>query len=405
MQKSQRLKKTIGQIHLWLGLGSGLVVFIIALTGCIYVFEDELKSFFYRDKIYVNAPAGISKKPLSMLLEIAAQEAGKDHPIQQIEIPAEENRSYLFRPVVKRNPEALTYFGDYEYYRVLYLDPYTGRIIENENAEFEFFNIVLRLHRNLLLNRNVGQYIVGTSVLLFVILLITGIVLWWPKNIAAIKQRIAFLWKENTKWKRKNYDLHNVLGFYSFFFALTIALTGLTWSFDWFDHSVQWAVNGGKSKKAKPVFSDTTQAVVQQLPIDRMLDSLAKQNPGAKLFSVNIPKEKKATLNISVYANEHLNYNRKQFQYDRYSGKLLRSTAFNEKNTGEKLKAMNYDIHTGRILSLPGKFLAFFVSLVIASLPVTGFCVWYGKRVKQRAVKKELIPEEHRLVISQETGA
>lgn len=383
MRKNQKIKKAIRTIHLWLGFSSGLVVFILGTTGCIYVFEDELKYFFYKDKIYADVPAGVPKKPVSELLAIAQETAGTSHPIQQIEIPTEANRSWLFRPVIKRETEAFTYFGEYAYFRMLYLNPYTGKVIENENTKYEFFNIVLQLHRNLLLNRTAGHYITGVAVLIFIILLITGLVLWWPKNIAALKKGIALIWNKNTKWKRKNYDLHKIFGFYSFFFALLIALTGLTWSFDWFDNSVQWVANGGKSKKTKNIFSDTTEVASTAFPTDDILYSLEKQNPQAKLFTINIPAIKKATFNISIYYNEQLNYNRAHFQYDQYSGKLLRAITFQDKNTGEKLKSMNYDIHVGRILSLPGKFSAFFISLIIASLPITGCCIWYGRRYKK----------------------
>jgi uncharacterized iron-regulated membrane protein len=58
-----------------------------------------------------------------------------------------------------------------------------------------------------------GTYVVGIPVIIFLIMLITGIVLWWPKNKAARKQRFRFQWKDTTQWKRKNYDLHNILGF------------------------------------------------------------------------------------------------------------------------------------------------------------------------------------------------
>ena len=43
---NKTLKKNIGFLHLWLGLASGLIVFIVALTGSILVFEDELDEFF-----------------------------------------------------------------------------------------------------------------------------------------------------------------------------------------------------------------------------------------------------------------------------------------------------------------------------------------------------------------------
>ncbi|MEM8966342.1 MAG: PepSY-associated TM helix domain-containing protein [Bacteroidota bacterium] len=47
-------KKVIGQIHLWLGLASGLVVVILGVTGCIYVFIDEIKPLVYQDRMFVT---------------------------------------------------------------------------------------------------------------------------------------------------------------------------------------------------------------------------------------------------------------------------------------------------------------------------------------------------------------
>jgi len=59
----------------------------------------------------------------------------------------------------------------------------------------------------------------------------------------------------------------------------------------------------------------------------------------------------------------------------------------------DKIVRMNYDIHVGAVLGLPGKFLAFFASLVAASMPVTGFCIWWGRRKKKKptpaALKRE----------------
>ncbi len=45
---------------------------------------------------------------------------------------------------------------------------------------------------------------------------------------------------------------------------------------------------------------------------------------------------------------------------------------------------MNYDIHVGAVLGLPGKIMAFFASLIAASLPVTGFYVWCGRKKKKK---------------------
>jgi uncharacterized iron-regulated membrane protein len=52
---------------------------------------------------------------------------------------------------------------------------------------------------------------------------------------------------------------------------------------------------------------------------------------------------------------------------------------------GESISAMNYDIHVGAVLGIPGKILAFLASLIAASLPVTGFYIWWGRRNKKQA--------------------
>lgn len=378
----------MGIIHLYLGLTSGVVVLIVSITGCLYVYEEELKAWLYRDWEKIVVPEQGTRKPLSELLTVAQLEAGADHPIQNIEIASVPDQTYSFRPVQIRDNKALTHFGEIVYQRKIYIDPYSGEVVKNENTKYEFFTLVLRLHRNLLLNRRVGSSVVGISVMMFVVLLITGIVLWWPKNKPALKKSFSFFWKGTTRWKRKNYDLHSIFGFYGSFFLLVIALTGLTWSFDWFDHSVQWLANGGvKVKKAKTIFSDTTK-LATALPIDKIYANLVRQHPDALIITINLPEKEKGTINASIRNDDQVRYNTQRYQFDQFTGEQLTSLNFNEKNSGEKLRSMNYDIHVGAILGPIGKFLAFCASLISASLPVTGFLIWYGRRNKKSVRQK-----------------
>jgi uncharacterized iron-regulated membrane protein len=382
------MKKAMGIIHLYLGLTSGVVVVIVSITGCLYVYEEELKAWLYRDREKVSVPEHRTRKSLSELLTVAQLEAGADHPIQNIEIASAPDQTYSFRPMQIRDNKAYTHFGEIVYQRKIYIDPYTGEVVKNENTKYEFFTLVLRLHRNLLLNRQVGSSVVGTSVMMFVILLITGIVLWWPKNKLALKKSFSFFWKDTTRWKRKNYDLHSIFGFYGSFILLVIALTGLTWSFDWFDHSVQWLANGGvKAKKAKTIFSDTTK-LATALPIDKVYAALIGRHPDARIITINLPEKAKGTINASIRKDDDVRYNAQRYQFDQFTGDQLTSLSFDEKNSGEKLRSMNYDIHVGAILGPVGKFLAFCASLISASLPVTGFLIWYGRRNKKVVGRK-----------------
>jgi uncharacterized iron-regulated membrane protein len=380
-------KQITGKLHLWLGLCSGLVVLILGITGCLYAFIDEIKPVVYHDRMYVNVPVNAVRLPLSTLQANAQQAIGTGKPLQVAEVPTAADRTVYFR-AVKVNEEKVLHSGYFEYYYKVYVNPYTGAVVKVENTKWEFFNLVVNLHINLLMGPKLGKSIVSWCVVIFVVMLISGIILWWPKNKAAMKQRVWFKWKKDTKWKRRNYDLHNIAGFYAMFILLIIALTGLVWSFEWFSKAVQWTANGGRSATALPSLSSDT-LDLRPYSMDRILHAALQQDPAATSLFVTIPKNNKAA--VSVYAR---NANRPYYTststfYDQHSGKLLRRSTPGNRNNGEKLLSYNYDLHVGSILGLPGKMLAFFASLIAASLPVTGVYIWWGRRNKKTTKNKK----------------
>lgn len=98
------------------------------------------------------------------------------------------------------------------------------------------------------------------------------------------------------------------------------------------------------------------------------------------------PVSKQGVINVLIQNQEV--YNGVTEQYDQYTGMLLKTHYFTDQSRGEKLRDLNYDIQTGSILGLPGKILAFIASLIAASLPISGFLIWWGrcKRDKKRSV-------------------
>jgi uncharacterized iron-regulated membrane protein len=96
-----------------------------------------------------------------------------------------------------------------------------------------------------------------------------------------------------------------------------------------------------------------------------------------------------AALEISINHRPGTYYNMDNYYFDQYSGKELTGKgtyagAFKNASGADKIKRMNYDIHVGAVLGLPGKIMAFFASLIAASLPVTGFYIWLGRRKKKK---------------------
>lgn len=381
-----RLKKFIRQIHLWLGLASGLIVFIIGVTGCLLVFENELKNIFYKERTNVAILQNSKKLPIAELKKIVDKVVPEKYPLNSVIVPNKEGKSYVFRSRYK-DDNALTYFGQMEYYHQIYINPYNGKILKNENGEFEFFHFVTWLHIGLLLSYDVGTKITSIAVSMFIILLITGIYLWWPRKKNSSKTRFSFKWKKTTGFKRKNYDLHNILGFYASFLLLIIAITGLVWSFEWVGSSLQWIANGGeiiKTEEKSRQYNSTITLNTDSL--NKVHEQLATVHPHAQEYYISFPKDSILAYKSSTKIVEDNSYNSIANTFNVNTYKLESESKFEDLSRGEKLNEMNLDIHTGAIYGLVGKLVAFFASLIAASLPVTGFLVWIGRKNKKSAV-------------------
>jgi uncharacterized iron-regulated membrane protein len=71
------------------------------------------------------------------------------------------------------------------------------------------------------------------------------------------------------------------------------------------------------------------------------------------------------------------------------SGAYVWGNYTDARTVADKIKRMNYDIHTGAAWGLPGRIALFFAALIVASLPVTGFYIWWGKRSKKEQPSKK----------------
>lgn len=385
-------KRLNAWLHLWLGLVSGIIVLIVSITGCIFVFQKEISEWVHHDMYFVE-PQQTATLPLSVLQEKAQLALGKDAPIRNVIAPTAPDRAWEFMVYVPGDPEALTIFGSVKHYKAAFVNPYTGDITAVHDFKKDFFVIIKYLHWSLLLNTKYGQPIVGWATFIFVILLITGLILWWPKKWTKKAREQSFKIKWSGRFKRVNYDLHNVLGFYSMILALIIALTGMVWAFKWFQTTVYVVASGSVTPPARVQASSDTLALPLATgnPMDIAFATLVKEKPQAKRYGVLFGPAKNAPLYMSAYRSKETYYDRDDYQFDKYTGKMLVHQAPKDKNAGEKVIGMNYDIHVGAIAGLPGKILAFLASLICASLPVTGFLVWWNKGRKEKK-KKTAVP-------------
>lgn len=373
-------KKIIGKAHLWLGLLSGLVVFVLGITGCLLAFELEIRSLTesFRN---VNVEAKPVLAP-SVLKGLAEKELFSKKAVG-IEYPGE-------------GKAAIAAYYDESNYELVFLNPYSGQVLKHKNMNRDFFRMVLDGHFYLWLPHHIGQPIAASATLIFLVMMITGLVLWWPKNKASRKQRFTVKW--SARWRRKNYDLHNVLGFYMTWVAIFLAVTGLVFGFQWFARSVYFVTSGGESMvlHQHPV-SDTTQGASYANIADYIWQQHKKgvaKNESLGVYFASLPSD---PVEVVINNRPGTYYHSDFYHYDQYTGKRLKAQGswegkFKDAKLADKIARMNYDMHVGAILGLPGKLLAFFASLIAASLPVTGFLIWWGRKKKSKTGQEKIAP-------------
>jgi len=381
------LHKLTGQLHLWLGMASGLVIMIVGITGCIYTFIDEIRPIVYRDRIFIDPPKANQKMlPLQKLKATAQQALNKKVPLMDIEIFTDRKHTMVFR-YRNRDDNANLYTNYFINYDKVYLNPYTGKIIRVEDTKWEFFNVIVMLHCTLLLG-NAGKQIITWATVIFIFLLFSGLLLWWPKNKAASKKRFIFKWKPTTAWKRKNYDLHQILGFYIFIIAFFVALSGLSMILPKVDSSIQYLTNLGQTGQQHSMTHTSHMGghvnEVQESSgsLNEIADHAASINPNSVKYRVFTPQSATDPLIIKNYKDQSSHYPYLQDQYSQSTARHTSTTYFSDLSAGAKVHEVTYDIHVGALLGVPGKILVFFTSLITASLPISGLFIWIGRRKK-----------------------
>jgi len=360
-------KKKIRFLHKWLGLTSGLIVFIVSISGCIFCFHDEIKDLT-RDYRKVE----IETKPYIFPSQLQ-QDAKQLFPDATTDMVV----------FYGRNRPAIVYSVIKEKAYNLYFNPYSRKFLKKESIEDDFFAIIEDLHMHLWLPDEIGKQVVGISTIIFILMLFSGIILWWPKKRKDLKNRIKIKW--NAKWRRVNYDWHNVSGFYISILVLVIALTGLTFSYEWMHKTMYVVGNLGQNypnENFKPAIDSTLTAISKADPVDIALSQAFKTKPKDEMFFVWYQGEKAAIITGS-YPNALAFDHQSNLQFHPKTGELLASNLYEDKNPGTQLQEMNYGLHTGQFFGLTGKIIAFILSLLAAALPITGFIIFWGRRNKK----------------------
>ena len=475
------LRRFFYELHLWLGLVSGLILFVVCLSGSLYVFRNEARQLAAPEFFNV---ATVQEKRLSadeIVAKVEAARPGKkvgsltipESPTRTVAVvlndaPSKGERGQGAGPGkgqgqgkrqgprdgsgrgqgrgegqglrdgsgVDKAPQNAGQGagrgngqgggkggGGKRRGETVYVDPYTGEIVgEGATPVDEFFGSVMRLHRFLWLPTEIGRPIVGVATIIYVVISLTGLLLWLPRTAAAWRRKSTWKTALNVRVRRGGwplvFDLHNALGFYTLVPALILALTGLCWSFGWYRDAAGSLLGEApfKAKSEKPEAIGLPDGSPQPASLEDLIAKHNKLDPGAGDVTISLPQDPETTATtiekgpvggfFALNVKNKTQWNRPDgtvVSVERY-GKMVEVERFADKPFGAKIASSIRALHLGEITGLSSKIFFFVVCLIATSFPATGVALWVHK-LRARNKKEEAQADAANAEKSPETDA
>ena len=391
------MRKIFRNIHLWLSVPFGILITLICFSGAALVFEKEVMELCHRELYFVKKVEA-APLPMEQLMTKVAATLPDSVSVTGVNISSDPERAYQ---VTLSKPRRAS----------MYVDQYTGEIT-GKYERAPFFNFMFRMHRWLLDSMKQdggifwGKMIVGTSTLMFVFVLISGVVVWWPRTRKALKNSLKIV--ANKGWRRFWYDLHVAGGMYALVFLLAMALTGLTWSFQWYrtgfyktfgvevqpsmghgNAAANATAKGGK-RDGKPEGREGRGAhrYSPYTNWQQVYEQLAEANPDYKQISVS---DGSASVAVPRFGNQR---GTDRYKFNPRNGEITETTLYKDLDNSGKIRGWIYSVHVGSWGGMLTRMLTFVAALIGASLPLTGYYLWIRKKIKRRPASPKFLSAE-----------
>ena len=370
-------KKTLFQLHWFFGITAGLVLALMGITGATVSFQDEILDWLNPTVLKVQKLDGGVLPPAELVHKVEATE-GKQVAMIWGGIDTDSaSRIFFTPPPGERRGQ------------VRYVDPYTGDY-QGEVSGLGFFNLMLQLHRFLAIG-DTGRQITGACTLMLLFFCLSGLYLRWPRKALNWRAWLTLDWAK--KGRSFNWDLHAVAGTWCLIFYLLAALTGLSWSYEWYNKGLQKLFSDSPhSEQRKGGRGGPPNAGGAPLVADyeAMWASIQKAaGPDLSQFNIRMPPAggMPATVYYLLKTSPHeraLN----QITLDPATGVVKRVDRYDEKSYKAQLLTSIYALHTGSYWGITGRVLVTVASLTMPLFFITGWLLYLDRRRKKRQVKQ-----------------
>lgn len=384
------MKKIFLKFHLWLAVPFGIIITIICFTGSMLVFEPEIVNVLRHDQIYVDNPRHTALS-IDEIVRKVEQTLPSDVKVTGVTMYSDPNLSCKVNLSKPRRA-------------AMYVDQYTGQL-KGLYERPAFFDFMQRLHRWLLDSRDDssgvfwGRTIVGISTIVFVLVLLSGVVIWWPRTARMLRNSLKITTSKSRHllWR----SLHVAGGMYVLILLLVMALTGLTWSFTWYSkgfnalfgvnevqksgaevYAEQQAKDAAKAKEKTDKAGDKSGKGATATDIyaewQTVYDTLRARN--VKFDNITV-SDGTADVAFGGLGNQRA---ADKYTFNPADGRITSVSLYADSDKSSKIRGWILSVHMGSWGGLLTRILWFIAALFGATLPVTGYYLWI-RRLRRRS--------------------
>lgn len=406
------MHKTIWfKIHWILGITAGIILLIVGVSGATLSFEKEIMKAINSDSYYVSVPAEQEKLSVKELLE-KFQASNPNAKINSISFSSDADSSTVIN-IAGEGQNARRGISKY-------VNPYTAEVLPDLIGK-DFFGFMLRLHRWLAFPqeiREVGKQTVAISTISLIVLIISAIVIYWGRIKHAFFKSFTFKFKHHGRAFLST--MHSAIGMWVIPFYLLACLTGLFWSYEWYNNALykiagvekpqrqqtpqQPQAQGQKTQGEKTQGQkENVQKVEGQQRVQR--DARTQSEPkkskfdeyqkAVEMFNIFVQRDySTVTLRFpqkgTVYSFNYLDTNPAHYratntlELDVNSWQLLKHERYNDKPLNEQLMRSILPLHTGEYFGLIGQIAMFLASSLMALFTITGFMLYINRHKKKK---------------------
>jgi uncharacterized iron-regulated membrane protein len=355
-----RERKVIRTVHLWLGLLLGVPVVLVAGSGSLLVFRHEIDQSL--DPHLFRATPG-SEVGFDRAYT-AVERFLPGRAVAIVESPAMPRTNGVYVVRLAGEPEV-----------AVHVDPGTGSILGWRSTDGDMMEWLFRLHTELLVGE-VGTYLVGVGGILLLLMIVTGLRLWWPGRK---KLALGFAIRRGRGRFLFNFDLHKIVGFAAAPLLTLIVVTGVLLTFDALADRLFYGLSLTTSESVPPknLLPDHP-TTAERLPLDELRRIAEEAMPNTTTISMRMPQRASDLVQVRSRAPASPHPNGRCFVHlDPYSGRVLWTRDERRFSPAEGIRSIwLYPLHIGRYGGGPSRVVHVLIGFIPSLLLATGLVIW-----------------------------